>query len=649
VSPQKRADIGDWLYAPSWRRSFPFPGGSGTSASATGRKWLIFTDDSGMMERLVSQLAAGAASLVTVVAGTGFVKQGASTYTVEPGSSQDMLALVTDLGRGDSLPDHVLHCWSLTGSRGPRSPEQALDLGYNSICALVQALQKARAQHPIGMTIVTNSLQDVVGDVVFEPARATIFGAALVVGQENPHIVCRTVDVVLPEHGGPADKVLVEQLLEELAAPMDDASVAYRASTRWVRAYEPVRAAPARTDNGLLRDQGVYLITGGLGGIGLVLAEHLARTVRARLVLVGRRSIPPVTDWENVLTDARAGAETVGVVRKLRSLRELGADVMVVQADVADRDAMRRVLDGVRREYGVIHGVIHAAGLAEGGLMAAKTPESVAGVMRAKVTGTLVLEELLRGDNLDVLVLCSSISTALGGLGLSDYAGANSFLDAFARSTELRALGTVVSSMKWDAWRDVGMATQHPLDPDAPAALRRRAEELLENAIAPAEGVEAFGRCLRRGLTEVVISTRDLSMLLERSRPAIHSTPGQAEAPAARPNAPESSALTLHRREGPAEVGLENEIERTIADIWQNLLGVDQIGATDDFFELGGHSLLATQVLSRLQLAFGLELSLRLLFEARTVRELAQRIHQVRAERAGAQDGEDPEREEIEL
>ncbi len=644
-SPQKRVDIGDWLYAPSWRRSFPSPGAGRASASSTGRKWLVFADDSGMVERLALQLATGAASLVTVAAGSGFSKQSASTYTVDPSNSQDIGAVVADLAQNGLLPDRVLHAWSLTGPRGPRSAEQALDLGYNSVCALVQGLHKARAQHPIEVTIVTNSLQDVVGDAVLEPTRATILGAALVIGQENPNIVCRTVDVVLPEHGGPADKVLVEQLLEELASPVDDASVAFRASARWVRAHEPVRSGPTPAVDGLLRERGVYLITGGLGGIGLVLAEHLARTSRARLVLVGRRTVPPPSEWDRVAGDGSAGADTVQLIRKLQGLRELGADVMVVQADVADRDAMRGVLDRARREYGAINGVIHAAGIAEGGLLAGKTRDVVARVMRAKVAGTLVLEELLHGDHLDVLILCSSISTTLGGLGLSDYAGANSFLDAFARSTELRSRGTVVSSMRWDAWREVGMATQHPLDPDAPAALRRRAEELLENAIAPAEGVEAFARCLRRGLTEVVISTRDLPTLIERSRPA----PIETETGTTRRNAAEGAALSLHqRRESQAPVGLENEVERTIAEIWQTLLGVDQIGATDDFFELGGHSLLATQVLSRLQVALGVELSLRLLFEARTVRELAQRIHEVRAARTEPRD-DDPEREEIEL
>jgi acyl carrier protein len=283
-------------------------------------------------------------------------------------------------------------------------------------------------------------------------------------------------------------------------------------------------------------------------------------------------------------------------------------------------------------------------------MMAAKTRDSVARMMRAKVAGTLVLEDLLQGDQLHFLVLCSSISAVLGGLGLSDYAGANSFLDAFARSTRLRALGTLVTSINWDTWREVGMRAVPPPDPSMPAALRRRASELLDNAIAPGEGVDVFDRILDSGLSEVVVSTRDLHALIQGNRPVRHDGVGDAERPDGPGAAGDGRALSLHQRSvEPSHVRLENETERTIADIWQNLLGVDQIGAGDDFFDLGGHSLLATQVLARLQPALGVELSLRLLFEARTVRELAQRIQEIRSAPAPGPDADDPDREEIEL
>jgi hypothetical protein len=180
----------------------------------------VFTDGSGVVERLALRLAADSASVILVSVGRGFAKQGASAYTVDPARSQDIAAVLMDLAQNGLLPDHVLHCWSLTGQRDVRSPEEALDLGYNSMCALVQGLHGMRAQHPIELTIVTNSLQDVAGDLVLEPARATVLGAALVIGQENPNIVCRTVDVVLPEHGGLSDEVIVEQLLDELASPV---------------------------------------------------------------------------------------------------------------------------------------------------------------------------------------------------------------------------------------------------------------------------------------------------------------------------------------------------------------------------------------------------------------------------------------------
>ena len=121
-----------------------------------------------------------------------------------------------------------------------------------------------------------------------------------------------------------------------------------------------------------------------------------------------------------------------------------------MSADVADRAELARALDEARRRFGVIHGVVHAAGIAGGGIIQLKTPETADRVLEAKVQGTLALWDLLAGEDLDVLFLCSSITAVTGGPGQVDYCGANAFLDAFARSRGSAASGPRVVSVKWD-------------------------------------------------------------------------------------------------------------------------------------------------------------------------------------------------------
>ena len=218
--------------------------------------------------------------------------------------------------------------------------------------------------------------------------------------------------------------------------------------------------APSRSR---LKEKGVYWITGGLGGIGLVIAEHLARTVHARLVLTGRTSLPPSTEWDAILAQPEKSDAQLKI-KKLRELEALGGEILTITADVTSLPQMKEALGAVERRFGRLNGVIHAAGLIEDGPLQLKTRESAARVLAPKIQGTLVLEEVLRDCKLDFWLLFSSVSSVTPPPGQIDYAAANSFLDAFARSQT----GQPATALNWGLWADVGMATQitagnHPI------------------------------------------------------------------------------------------------------------------------------------------------------------------------------------------
>nr|QEO74424.1 short-chain dehydrogenase/reductase SDR [uncultured bacterium] len=517
------------------------------------------------------------------------------TGDLEPRDPEAYRRLVRTLLEKGTVPSRIVHLWSADPfDPAEQALEQALERGFFSLAHLAQALAAEGVSSEIRLWAVSTRLQDVEPGDAVDPERATLLGPCRVIPQEYLNVSCVSVDL------GPGEGM--ESLLAELGRSGNDPVVAWRGGQRWVQAYEPLRLEPPAGSVPRVRENGVYLITGGLGRIGLALAESLARSGPVRLALLGR-SLP-----ESESDRSRA----------VRRLEELGAEVLVLAADVADEKALRAAVDRVEERFGAIHGVIHAAGVvgkAAFGPVAEIGGEQVELQLRPKVRGLLALERCLGDRELDFLLLTSSLSPILGGLGFSAYAAANLFLDAFARVRSRQ--GREVISVNWADWQQ---ETRHRTGLGATIA---------DLEITPAEGIETFRRILAtRRLPQVVVSSGDLDTRIEqwvRRRPAA---------------APQIAQISLHGRSNLPNpyVAPEGEVERAVAGLWSELLGIDPVGRHDNFFQAGGHSLLGTQLVARLRQLFGVDVPLRTLFEAPTVAALARAV----AEAGGAAAAEPP-------
>ena len=439
-----------------------------------------------------------------------------------------------------------------------------------------------------------------------------MLGLCKVIPQEYSNIICRSVDVVLPvdAHGKESD-ILSDQLLAEIASQPSGAMIAYRENYRWASDFERLRDNGIAGGRARLRTGGVYLITGGLGGVGLVLAGYLARTVQAKLILVNRSALPERQSWNQWLA---ASGEQEAVRRKIREVQALekhGAEVLLITADAANQEQMEAAIVEAEQRFGSLHGVIHAAGVVSGnsfGLIQQLTPLEFQQQFHSKVYGLYVLEKVLAGKALDFCLLTSSLSSILGGITFGAYAAANAFMDVFVQQHN-QTSPVRWTSVNWDGWQLRG---EIKTGGGAGAALAKL-------AITPAEGEETFQRILNNdGVSQVIVSTGELQArisewikpksLRQRERPKV----GDWTAHHPRPGL--QTAYKAPR----------NETEQTIAIIWEDLLGIERVGVQDNFFELGGHSLLATQVISRLRDSFKIELPLRSSFEATTVEGLAE-------------------------
>ncbi|MCP5047266.1 MAG: SDR family NAD(P)-dependent oxidoreductase, partial [bacterium] len=222
------------------------------------------------------------------------------------------------------------------------------------------------------------------------------------------------------------------QLQAEFSRGFNDPLIAYRSGYRWGPFLENHRLEAPPEGCTRLKEGGVYLITGGLGGIGYVLAEDLARGLHANLVLTGRSGLPDREEWVQWLQDHHPENPASQKIRKVQALEEMGARVMVCSADVSHREQMQQVKTAVEKRFGPINGVIHSAGLADGGVIPLRTRENTDPVLAPKVKGTLVLESIFKDVLLDFFVSCSSLTSILVPLGQIGYCAANAVQDAFA-------------------------------------------------------------------------------------------------------------------------------------------------------------------------------------------------------------------------
>jgi NAD(P)-dependent dehydrogenase (short-subunit alcohol dehydrogenase family)/aryl carrier-like protein len=420
---------------------------------------------------------------------------------VAPGRREDHDALLKELVAGGEVPEVVLHLWNLGRERGADPAQAALAdevRGFWSLLHLAQACGKQNLGTPLRLAVVSSNLQRVTGEDFLCPGKATLLGPSRIIPQEYPHIRCASIDVLLPVPASPAEEDLIERLLAEAAGGLPDPVVAYRGQGRFLLGYESVRVGAAPPERLRFRTGGTYLITGGLGGLGLTFADFLARDFQGRLALLGLSPLPPREEWADWLARHDERNRVSEKIRKVQELEALGAEVLVLAVDIADAAQVAAAVGQVLARFGAVHGVIHAAGMAGGGVIQLKSPDTAARVLAPKVRGTLALDAALAGLPLDFLVLCSSTIAVAGGLGQVDYCAANSFLDAFAHDRALRGDGRTVS-INWGAWQEVGMAvatglTGGPGQAAAAPAGRRDVHPLLD-------------RCLRETAEQTVYET----------------------------------------------------------------------------------------------------------------------------------------------
>lgn len=580
------------------------------SGRATMRRWVLFAD--GSDGELASRaLAADGDSVTLVGPGAAFERVSDARYVIDPLAGEDYSHLLDEVVRGDGGPVTVVHMWSLAtrmpAELTPASLEESQQLASASALRLAQALT-ARARGPVFLSLVTQGGQVTGSDDGARAALAqsTVWGLSHTIAIEHPELRCRRIDLdpTLPV----ADQV--DHLVDELRTSSSEDQIAWRGPVRQVRRLvwstlnqtgEPVRFASDAS----------YLITGGVRGLGLVIARWMADRGARHLVLLGRRG----------MTDASRPA--------VEELRADGVAVHVVTADVADRAQLAAVFDQIDESLPPLRGVVHSAGAVDDAVLAQQTWSHLARVMAAKVLGSWNLHESTRGRTLDFVALFSTGVSLLGSGGQANHAAANAFVDVLA--PWLRAAGLPAVAINWGAWAEVGAAVGRRLSADHKGVRR----------MSTADGLDAFERVLRPLLlhrpsapSQVAVLAADWPEFFTQFADAVepplyryiaHEERRRPGPGASEPAAPAAKAFVAVLAD--ALPGRRLALLRThIRQLTAKVLGVADPAAIElqqPLHDLGLDSLMSIQLRNQLSTSLDRTLPATLLYEQPTVMALA--------------------------
>ena len=601
----RRHKPADYLYVPSWKRT---AAPVSTQHDETEKScWVVFADPCGVGAQVVRRLESEGKFVIHVMASEQFDKLGERVFALNPHHRGNYESLLKEIRALDRVPTRIVHLWGVTPDAAVASNfdwyTETQGRGFYSLIYLAQVLGEHSLTDEVQIEVVTNHMQEVIGDESLLPEKTTVLGPCKVIPQEYPSIKCRVVDVALPTPGSEAEALLAENLISEFAALAGETVVAYRGRHRWAQTFEPLRVSDAVVDEQLpprLRERGVYLLT-GMSDIDLALARYLAEAAHARLIMLGDE-------------EARAS--------EVQALRDAGAEVLVLEANFTSEEAVAAIIAHARARFGDINGVIHSASVTSGGLVQLKTKEMVGPVFAPKILGTRALQAALADVGLDFLVLFSTSLALTGVFGQVDYCAANAFVDAFAHANAVGGGNFTVSIdwhvPQWETWQEASLAS-------VPEFQAQFAEAREAYGVKLAEGVEVFRLLLSGSQPQVIVSTQDFQVFMDQQQ----NGGGASLLDQLETNVAAGFARTRTETNGDYEQP-KDEVEAAMTALWEELFGLQRLSVNDNFFELGGNSLLGIQLISRVRKDFQIELPLSTLFETPTAAGLAAAIAETR-------------------
>lgn len=593
------------IYIPSWSsQPIPLPSQPEEELnSILDNNLIIFSSSNKFSDYFLSSLKKIGINPIVIEATSSFHKKNSNHFLIDPANPEHYsLAFEEIKFNSNSI---VVHLLSLNNCERENTIEDQLNLSFYSFLYGLQAyIKHNQAYSLLKYAVVTTGVYKILGNEIIHPANASLLGGMRVAQLENTNIKFKFFDIEttgVPEHNNNYILSIIDSCIYDLWENSLN-SIAFRQYNRYELDYVPIKN-PRSLNR--FSDNGVYLITGGLGGISFHLCKAiLSRVKNPTFILVSRGTVIEQSQWSSILSDS--SHIYYSKIKNLNTLVALGATLYWESIDITDIESVTMLINRYTKICRKINGVIHAAGVAGDGLIQLKSKEKTEPVFKSKFFSAYILAGALKNLDLDFFVLMSSIAALTGEVGQVDYAAANACLDSFAVSNLFPSKFTV--SINWNTWQNIGMASDSKLPVDINFDERN-------NFISPKQGERLFLETMESAYQNVVISNYSLNEY-QCSLTQNHNHFSDSRTKALR------NQLNLNTHyDAP-----KSNTEKKLIQLWQDNLGIDGIGVYDDFFMMGGHSLNALKLVDTTNKIFNNKISIQHIYKNPTIHALAKHL-----------------------
>ena len=573
---------------------------------------LYFSDKSRSCNEIINRLEAKGIKVIEVNTGEEYGVLGKGKYSVGY-SQEDFYQLFSQ----ESIKDINYIVYSpesgLPDTSDIKILENKLENSVYNLFRLTKACMQKNTGKDIKIVILSTYVNSVTGnEECLNPENAALFGMAFVLKKEYPNLKIKCIDM---DFGCEA-----ESIIAEFQTVHKTRMIALRNGRRYIEQLKRVKREQNPSNSVKIRENGVYIVTGGLGGIGLEIAKHMASGTNLNVVMINRSEMPERSRWDTIL-ETEKDLKLCSKIKSIMDIESLGSKVTYYNGDVADMQSMKLIIEDVIKNYGKINGIIHSAGIAGNGLAITKDEKRIKEVMAAKVKGTWIIDSLTSNLNMDFLLLFSSAETLTTSAGQSDYAAANYYMDTYCYYRNKRNQPTFC--INWAAWKETGMAKEHNADKDG-----------VFIALSTANGVRAFDEVLKSGQPRVIAGQLNYNLLagLKESLPVTLEAELNAVLDRSKKTR-KSDTIVGTTKQDTVDIKLTGKTteqitktEQVIGEIWASIFQSDEINVYDSFYDQGGDSIFAMKITNVISNTWGINISITDVMNNQSIYELGRYI-----------------------
>ena len=458
------------------------------------------------------------------------------------------------------------------------------------------------------LDILLNNSINVAGNEPIDPIKVTTIAAAKIISVEYPDIGCRIIDI---DRLTTVNETL---LFNEIQSNSKQRILALRGDRKWSYEMQPIEITQKVIKDNFFAKDKTYVILGGLGGMGLNIAEFIATKYSSKIVIINRSDIP-----EPEVNDANN--EVNKKIEKINIIKEHASLFKFFKCDISNLETFKQAIDSVLNDPDIrcINGIIHAAGIIDyGGIIQKRKNEEIEEIISNKVHAVLYLQNLIDFSQLDFITFFSSRGNILYGakFGQVAYNVANEFLEGYSEYLRYN-FGIKAITINWCDWKETGMLIK-AIKGRNKANNELNLYEDIEDSLSNEEGKAVFERIINTGISGITVSTRDLNGLIKIMDEKLSEKSFELE------DRKQTVTSLKTRPELSTEyIAPSNILEEKIAAIWQSNFGYDKIGIHDDYFEMGGDSLKGMKFIKDYQKLLNERVPVAIIFKAPSIKQTA--------------------------